>query len=169
MLTKPIVKTLKEHQELVDIAHKKGVLLQVEVHKRFDPIYRDARTRISEDLGECNYFYSYMSQPTKQLDTFRVWAGKSSDISYYLNSHHVDFHVWSMQGKGKPISVTAMASLGVAEKVLERPCEDTITLLVKWESLNTKHVGTAVYTSSWTAGDADVHFSTEILLSRFGR
>ena len=27
------------------------------------------------------------------LDTFKAWAGKSSDISYYLNSHHIDFHV----------------------------------------------------------------------------
>ena len=35
-----------------------------------------------------------MSQPKHQLDTFRAWAGKSSDISYYLNSHHIDFHEW---------------------------------------------------------------------------
>jgi hypothetical protein len=30
-----------------------------------------------------------------QLETFRSWAGISSDISYYLNSHHVDFLTWS--------------------------------------------------------------------------
>lgn len=30
-----------------------------------------------------------MTQPKKQLDTFAGWAGKSSDISYYLNSHHI--------------------------------------------------------------------------------
>lgn len=35
---------------------------------------------------------SYMSQPKIQLQTFRAWAGISSDISYYLNSHHIDFH-----------------------------------------------------------------------------
>ena len=28
--------------------------------------------------------YAYMSQPKLQLETFRAWAGKSSDISYYL-------------------------------------------------------------------------------------
>ncbi len=32
------------------------------------------------------------TMPLCQLETFRDWAGKSSDISYYLNSHLVDFH-----------------------------------------------------------------------------
>jgi D-galacturonate reductase len=74
------------------------VLLQIEVHKRFDPIYSDARQRIADatELGDFGYFYSYMSQPKFQLETFRAWAGLASDISYYLNSHHVDFHVWAM-------------------------------------------------------------------------
>lgn len=45
------------------------------------------------------YFSSYMSQPKFQLETFRAWAGKSSDISYYLNSHHIDVHCWINEGK----------------------------------------------------------------------
>jgi hypothetical protein len=77
-----------------------------------------------------------MSQPKFQLHTFSQWAGKSSDISYYLNSHHIDFHCWAMEGIGKyfccvivyvviwfssfgivlarPIRVVAMASTGVS-------------------------------------------------------
>lgn len=31
-----------------------------------------------------------MSQPKMQLETFKAWAGIDSDISYYLNSHHID-------------------------------------------------------------------------------
>ena len=93
LVTKPIVKELSEHQELFDAAQKAGVLVMVEVHKRFDPIYVDARDRI-QDLGGMSYMYAYMSQPKHQLETFKAWAGKSSDISYYLNSHHVDFCEW---------------------------------------------------------------------------
>lgn len=77
-----MVKTLKAHQELADKARKNGCLLQIEVHKRFDPIYNDARMRIQK-LGHFNYFTSYMSQPKFQLETFKAWAGISSDISYY--------------------------------------------------------------------------------------
>merc|ERR1712060_1025847 len=32
------------------------------------------------------------AKPKHQLETFKAWAGKSSDISYYLNSHHIDYH-----------------------------------------------------------------------------
>ena len=53
-----------------------------------------------------------MSQPKYQLHTFKAWAGSSSDISYYLNSHHIDFHEWCVGHTAKPISVHAIASTG---------------------------------------------------------
>lgn len=155
LVTKPMVKTLAQHKELVGIAKEKGVLLQIEVHKRFDLIYNDARQRL-QTLGNFGYFTSFMSQPKMQLETFRDWAGISSDISYYLNSHHVDFHVWAMQGIAKPVSVYATASTGTAEKILGRPCEDTITLNVVWQN-HSGSTGHALYTSSWTASKSDVH------------
>jgi len=157
MITKPPVKTLKEHRELVAAAQKKGVLVVAELHKRFDPIYVDARDRI-RNLGPFSYYWSYMSQPKHQLDTFKAWAGLSSDISYYLNSHHIDYHEWCMQGKARPVRVTAHASTGVARKRLEgRECEDTITVVVDWKNFEDGSVGHGVYTSSWVAAKADVH------------
>lgn len=62
IVTKPVVKTLREHRLLHEAAREAGVLVMVEVHKRFDPIYVDARDRI-RDLGGMSYMYSYMSQP----------------------------------------------------------------------------------------------------------
>lgn len=58
----------------------------------------DFRMRIQK-LGKFNFFTSYMSQPKFQLETFKAWAGLGSDISYYLNSHHIDLHVWAMEVK----------------------------------------------------------------------
>ena len=101
LVTKPPVKTLEDHLALLEASRRKGVLVMVEVHKRFDPIYVDARDRI-RNLGGFGYMNAYMSQPKHQLDTFKAWAGKSSDISYYLNSHHIDFHEWSNQGIARP-------------------------------------------------------------------
>jgi len=163
MCTKPMVKSLAEHKILVEKAREKNVLLQIEVHKRFDPIYSDARMRVQQQ-GGLNYFTSYMSQPKFQLETFKAWAGISSDISYYLNSHHVDLHCWMMQGKALCRTVRAAASCGVAEKILGRECEDTITLLAEWENINhaespssSRSFGHATYTASWTAAKSDVH------------
>jgi D-galacturonate reductase len=100
-----------------------------------------------------------MSQPKSQLETFKAWAGKDSDISYYLNSHHVDINE-SMVPNYKPVRVTASAAKGIATDLGCVPeTEDTITLLVDWvnkEDANKRATG--VYTASWTAPQkAGVH------------
>jgi len=89
LITKPPVKLLSGHQNLPHESRKRNVFVYVEHHKRFDPAYADARHG-AKSLGDFNYFYSYMSQLKSQLETFKAWAGKDNDISYYLNSHHVD-------------------------------------------------------------------------------
>jgi D-galacturonate reductase len=152
-----------------------GVESAQEVHKRFDPIYVDARDRLRA-LGDFSYMTAYMSQPKRQLSTFSAWAGKSpTDISYYLNSHHVDFCEWALRGRARAVRVTAMASTGVADPLLglsagaaegggaegggekSAKCEDTITLMVQWENLASGNLGVGVYTSSWIAPPSDVH------------
>jgi D-galacturonate reductase len=165
LVTKPVVKTLAEHRALAAAARRKNVLVCVEVHKRWDPLYADARDRIRGGLGGFGYLNAYMSQPKSQLETFRAWAGKSSDISYYLNSHHIDFHEWCLAGKARPTVVSASSATGVAGKALGRPCEDTICVQATWENMDgaqdggdgARSTGTAVYTSSWAAPPSDVH------------
>ena len=60
-----------------------------------------------------------------------------------------------MQGKAVPTRVVASAATGIATSEPYNcvpQTEDTITLLVDWQSLSSsKHKGTAVYTASWTA------------------
>src|SRR3954466_15083898 len=155
LIAKPIVKTLDEHLLLAEAAKRSGVLVAMEVHKRWDPIYADARDRIRQ-LGDFSYFSSFMSQPKSQLQTFRSWAGRSSDISYYLNAHHIDFNVWSVSHIARPVSVTAMASTGVA-KAEGIDAEDTITLGTQWENIKSGSLASAFYTASWIAPKSDVH------------
>lgn len=73
-----------------------------------------------------------------------------------MNSHHVDFHEWVLLGRARPVTVTAIASTGVA-KSLGIDTEDTITLTVQWQNLNDGTLATGIYTSSWIAPKADVH------------
>ncbi|KAK4670069.1 uncharacterized protein QC763_208480 [Podospora pseudopauciseta] len=160
MITKPAVKLLEHHIALLAAAEKHGVYVYVEHHKRYDPAYADAKFR-AKKLGDFNYFYSYMSQPKFQLETFKAWAGIDSDISYYLNSHHVDICDSMVSQLGYiPVKVSASASKGVATSLgCHESTEDTISLLVHWEKKDdpSKHA-TGVYTASWTAPQkAGVH------------
>ena len=102
---------------------------------------------------------------TDMGQTFRNWAGKGSDISYYLNSHHIDVNCWLVQGScgsgctwilimpgtATPTGVFASKSTGVATGArfaCPDGTEDSITLTVPW--LNASGTSaTAVYTSSW--------------------
>ncbi|KIY01431.1 uncharacterized protein Z520_02983 [Fonsecaea multimorphosa CBS 102226] len=160
LVTKPATKLLSHHLDLLALAERHKVLVYVEHHKRFDPAYADAKFR-SKALGDFNYFYSYMSQPKSQLETFKAWAGKDSDISYYLNSHHVDICEWMVRDAGwRPSTVRASASLGIAESVgCAKGTEDTITLLVDWTQPGDDNKrATGIYTASWTAPmNAGVH------------
>ena len=151
LITKPATKLLSHHQHLVSESRKYGVFVYIEHHKRFDPAYADAKAR-AQTLGDFNYFYSYMSQPKSQLETFKAWAGKESDISYYLNSHHIDI-CESMVPDWQPVRVTASGSRGTAEGLgCVDGTEDTISLLVVWEKKGfPQKVATGVYTASWTA------------------
>lgn len=160
MITKPAVKLLEHHQNLIEAAKKNGVYVYIEHHKRFDPAYSDAKFR-AQKLGDFNYFYSYMSQPKSQLETFKAWAGVDSDISYYLNSHHIDICDSMVTPLGYvPVKVSASASKGVATSLgCNEATEDTISLLVHWEHESDKtKQATGVYTASWTAPQkAGVH------------
>ena len=158
LITKPAVKELAHHLQLLEAARKNNVFVYIEHHKRFDPAYADARFRAQSSLGDFNYFYSYMSQPKSQLETFKAWAGKDSDISYYLNSHHIDICESMVASQGwEPVKVTASGSKGIATDLgCVDGTEDTITLLVDWK--NGAKIATGVYTASWTAPQkAGVH------------
>lgn len=165
LLTKPAVQKLDDHLRLSAIASESGALCYIEHHKRFDPAYSDAREKARTELGDPSYFYSMMTQPKNQLATFAAWAGKDSDISYYLNSHHIDIFDWITKGRARPSKVTASASYGIAESLgCQKGTEDVITLLVDFEVLdevtgkpNGKRA-TGVFGASWTAPEkAGVH------------
>ncbi|EDQ88734.1 uncharacterized protein MONBRDRAFT_32677 [Monosiga brevicollis MX1] len=159
LVTKPAVMTVDHHEQLQELARRHNVLVMVEFHKRWDPIYTDARGRARE-LGDFSYFYSFMSQPKLQLETFKAWAGKSSDISYYLNSHHIDAHAWQMEGRGQPVRVVASAATGIASSEpfnCPEGAEDTISIMATWKNEPTGNLGTAIYTSSWGAPKGEVH------------
>jgi D-galacturonate reductase len=68
----------------IQVLITKPAVKSLEHHKRYDPAYADARAKAG-DLGNFNYFYSYMSQPKSQLETFKAWAGVDS-IGTFDNS-----------------------------------------------------------------------------------
>lgn len=102
----------------------------------------------------------YQVRPTRSLDArYHV----HNLPSYYLSSHHIDICAWILQDIAVPTRVVASAATGIATSEPYNcvpETEDTITLLVDWQSIKSpKHKGTGVYTASWTGS------STRLLLT----
>lgn len=167
LVAKPLVETLAQHKTLKKLALDNDVDLRGEYHKRYDPMYKDAIIR-ARSLGRFNHFSSYMSQPKRQLETFRKWAGKAADISSYLNSHHLDLHAQMIGKTYRPERVTAMASSGIGRDLLKREMADTISLSVQWRSHEGSDQGVGLYTASWVAPDSDVHSQQRFFYSAEG-
>lgn len=175
IIAKPAFLTVAEHLSVLSEYKRKGLntLLMVEYHKRWDPVYRDAleRLTICPTTDAVSYFYSWMSQPKRQVTGAFSQHLHSTDINFYLNSHHVDFHCLVMKRLGYvPISVSAVGSNGILNKndfiKSNHPSiHDSITLLVTFKRKKNsgliEETCAAVYSAAWSSPDASPVYSAQ--------
>ena len=156
LIAKPIVKTLEEHLTLAEAARRSGVLVAMEVHKRWDPIYADARDRIRQ-LGDFSFFSSFMSQPKYQLQTFRSWAGQveryqllSQRPSHRFQRVERVAHRPAVVGHGPGLDAALQRPRASMPRIRSRSARNGKTS-------KTGSLASAFYTASWIAPKSDVH------------
>lgn len=91
LVVKPLVPTVKEAWELIELQDEKKVYCAVEFHKRFDYANLKLKDTIQHGLiGDPLYFVSEFSQrksiPTK---IFKKWV-ETTNVFQYLGIHYVD-------------------------------------------------------------------------------
>jgi predicted dehydrogenase len=105
LCAKPLVKTLAKHRELAAAAEKHGVLCAIEYHKRFDPIYADARDRIRANFGAFSFFQSTMTQPKAQVRLLpirpRSRGARRSLRTFPVVTLHLRSWTRSRRGRGR--------------------------------------------------------------------
>lgn len=111
LVEKPMDLTTAGCRAMVDLAEKRGLLLQVDFHKRYDPYNLDARRSVQAGkIGEPYYAYAYMEDkivvPTQWL---AGWAAESSPF-WFIGVHKYDLVRW-VTGR-EAISVLAHGSKG---------------------------------------------------------
>lgn len=119
LVEKPLATTAKDGRAMIAAAKKAGRLLQVDFHKRYDPVHLQLRDEIrAGKLGEVLYGYVHVeNRITVPRDWFPAWAAKSSS-SWFLGVHFYDLIRWALARD--PVSVRAtrqmkkLKSAGVA-------------------------------------------------------
>lgn len=131
LVVKPMASTLAEADAMTEAAKEKGVVVQVEFHKRLDEsnlLLRDAVQ--SKKLGDLLYAIIEYSQK-KQIprDIFRSWAEKTS-IFQYLGVHYVD--LLQFVTDFRPLRVSAWGQKDYL-KNLGIDTWDSMQVVVEWE------------------------------------
>lgn len=115
---KPMDITVEGCREMVEAAASRGLVLEVDFHKRYDP-YHQQLYRLAREgkLGQIEYGYAWMEDRIEvPRDWWPSWAGQSSP-AWFLAIHMVDLFLWVAQTRGRRVFATGarkkLASIGV--------------------------------------------------------
>jgi len=115
---KPLDVTVEGCREIMDSARSKGLLLEVDFHKRYDPYHIQLHDLArAGKFGEIEYCYAWMEDRIEvPRDWWPSWAGASSP-GWFLAIHMVDLFLWVARTRGRKVFATGvrkkLPSLGV--------------------------------------------------------
>ncbi len=133
LVEKPLDTTAVGCREIMDAARRKGVLLQVDFHKRYDPEHRAVERAIRQGrMGQVLYGYAWMEDRIEvPVDWFPQWAGSSSP-AWFLGVHFYDLVRWMI--KSDPVEVYARGRKEKLAKELGIDAYDFVSAHVTFEN-----------------------------------
>ena len=102
---KPMCLSIREADQIVELAKEKNLIVSVDMHKRYDPDHVRIRDEIKNLIGEPLYGVAYLEEPLEVSTSTFKWAEQSDPFSY-VGPHWVDL-IWHYY-RSKPVSLTAV-------------------------------------------------------------
>ena len=95
LVEKPMDVTVEGARAMAQAAEANGVLLQVDMHKRFDPYHQKCRQLIQDGkLGDIQYGFAWIEEAiTLPRDSLAGWAAETSP-AWIVGSHMTDLFLW---------------------------------------------------------------------------
>ena len=105
MVEKPLTLHLEEADELIKLAQEKGLVVGVDMHKRYDPCHRFIFEELAGKIGKPLYARAVLEEPLEvSTETFK-WAQDSNPFSY-VGIHWLDLFAHYLGAD--PVSVHAV-------------------------------------------------------------
>lgn len=102
---KPLCLSLQEADQIVEKAGARGLVVAVDMHKRYDPDHLRIARQLLEKIGEPLYGLAMLEEPLHVSTRTFKWAEQSDPFSY-VGSHWTDlFYTYY---RAKPVSLTAV-------------------------------------------------------------
>lgn len=110
---KPLTLCLDDARTIVARAQQQGVVVGVDMHKRYDAFLRSAFVDIVPQLGDLLYARAVLEEPLEVSTTVFKWAARSNPFSYVgvhwtdLFSHYLDVKPVALHAVGQKKLLTA--------------------------------------------------------------
>lgn len=146
LIVKPLVPTVSEANQLIDLSNEKKLFGCVEFHKRYDETNLWIRRALSENkIGKINYFQvDYSQRIDIPMKTFGSWSNRTN-IFQYLGVHYVDLFYFLTSAK--PLSISANGVDGVL-KDNGIDTFDSVHCTIKWKDKNRKEFF-SIHNTNW--------------------
>jgi predicted dehydrogenase len=105
MVEKPLALRGDEAREIVERAREKGVVVGVDMHKRYDPCHRFIFDEIVPKIGTLLYGRAVLEEPLEVSTKTFKWAATSNPFSY-VGVHWVDLFTFFLSDE--PVSLHAV-------------------------------------------------------------
>jgi len=102
---KPMCLSLSEADEIIELANSQGLIVGVDMHKRYDPDHLKIFRELSPQLGAPLYARGVLEEPLEVATTIFKWA-EQSDPFTYVGIHWIDLFMHYL--KLVPMSVYAL-------------------------------------------------------------
>lgn len=99
---KPLCLDTNEADQIIETAEAKGLIVGVDMHKRYDPDHLRIFNEIAPDLGEPIYAKGVLEEPLEVSTTIFKWAEQSDPFSY-VGIHWIDIFMHYL--KLKPLGL----------------------------------------------------------------
>jgi predicted dehydrogenase len=90
---KPMTLDATEADAIIQTAEERGLLVGVDMHKRYDPDHLCLRDRLSKEIGTPLYGRAVLEEPLEvSTEVFKAWTEQSDPFSY-VGCHWTDLYI----------------------------------------------------------------------------
>lgn len=130
IVEKPMCLETAEADRIIELANRKGRVVCVDMHKRYDPDHMRIRADIRNLIGEPLYGTAILEEPLEVSTSTFKWAEQSDPFSY-VGPHWTDlFHYYY---GARPVGLTAV---GQKKRMLRDGIDayDAVQVRVDWDN-----------------------------------
>jgi predicted dehydrogenase len=105
VMEKPMCLSIEEADEIIQLADEKGLVVCVDMHKRYDPDHLRVQHDLSTRIGEPLYGQAVLEEPLEVSTSTFKWAEQSDPFSY-VGPHWTDL-IYNYF-RSKPVALSAV-------------------------------------------------------------